>query len=448
MLTRHPFLAAGLLCLELMLSWPAWAQTLDALLASGTLFEDGRSAPGELVLGSVLSNALEEVAAETLMDNREHGFCIAQADDGIDVFAPSSGNQMGISLKCAGRNNAAAGEMHSHPSFSAGIPSTEDFGSMDSSQGAFLVTHPSDGEATAVLLTRTARDLKSLTDADTVISATAVIRVMVLEFMQGSRPAQGKQHDDDFADLYLSAVCQKLNLACYHRAASPGRFARVGPIDDVVSAKFSPDEQRRGLVGVQFLLDWLGGKDFHLPDRARQTVVTSMNAALAQLDTMGPSWWGAVIFTSPHIITNVRFPTEAGPDFIGLAIPPVSNLKIIETGGRALRTFSATEDAINPDAPIAGCIRLGENVTINGGRFNDALFGDISSGSFQHHCFSLRPGSALQLTAREVVSNGFMTTTLVTDGRTSVMKTPLADFCPRSRQTIVFCSRNPSFSVP
>ena len=35
MLTRHPFLAAGLLCLELMLSWPVWAQTLDALLAEG-----------------------------------------------------------------------------------------------------------------------------------------------------------------------------------------------------------------------------------------------------------------------------------------------------------------------------------------------------------------------------------------------------------------------------
>ena len=37
---------------------------------------------------------------------------------------------------------------------------------------------------------------------------------------------------------------------------------------------------------------------------------------------------------------------------------------------------------------------------------------------------------------------------LVTDGRTSVSRTPLADFCPPSRQTIVFCSRKPSFSVP
>ena len=43
---------------------------------------------------------------------------------------------------------------------------------------------------------------------------------------------------------------------------------------------------------------------------------------------------------------------------------------------------------------------------------------------------------------------GFETTTLVTDGRTSVSKTPLADFCPPSRQAIVFCSRKPSFSVP
>jgi hypothetical protein len=468
MLKRQPPLAAGLLCLrfllgfslgfllpaELVLSLPAQAQSLDEMLASGKLPDDARFAPGELTLGPVLSGALEEASAETLLDNREHGFCIARTSTDksadIEVFALSRGNQMGIRLKCGHDDSTASGEMHTHPSFSAGIPSTEDFGSVDPAQSGFLVAHPQDGEATAVLLTRKARDLKSVTDPNTTASSTAVIRVMVLEFMQGARPAQnGKQHDDDFADLYLSAVCEKLNLSCYHRAATPGRFARVGQINDVISAKFNPDEQRRGLIGVQFLLDWLGGKDFHLTDRSLQPGVTSMSAALDQLAAMGSAkWLGAVIFTSPHIITNVRFPTDAGHDFIGLAIPPSGDQKIIETGGKGLRTFSATEDAFDPDAPISRCIRLGEDVTIDGGRFNDALFGDISAGQFQHHCFSLRPGSALQLTASEVVSDGFMTTTLVTDGRTSISKTPLADFCPPSRQTIVFCSRKPSFSVP
>ena len=216
---------------------------------------------------------------------------------------------------------------------------------------------------------------------------------MVLEFMQGARPAKTASS--------MTTICRPLSqrgvpetepVLLSPRRLPPGRFARVGQIDDVIAAKFTPDEQRRGLVGVQFLLDWLGGKDFHLPDRTLQPGVTAMSSALAALDAMGsPNGWGAVIFTSPHIITNVRFPTDAGPDFIGLAIPPVSDLKIIETGGRALRTFSATEDAFDPEAPISRCIRLGENVTINGGRFNDALFGDISQGSFQHHCFSLRP---------------------------------------------------------
>jgi hypothetical protein len=450
MFKRHTPLAVGLLCLGILLS-AAQAQSLDEILASGNLPDDARAAPGELTLGPTLSDALDEASAETLLDNREHGFCIARSGADVDIFAPARGNQMGIRLKCAGDKTNATGEMHTHPSFSAGIPSTEDFGSLDPSQGAFLVTHPLDGEATAVLLTRKARDTKSVIDPNTIASATAVIRVMVLEFMQGARPGQdSKQHDDDFSDLYLSAVCEKLNLSCYHRAATPGRFARVGQIDDVIAAKFAPDEQRRGLVGVQFLLDWLGGKDFHLPDRTLQPGVTAMSNALAELDDMGNSkWLGAVIFTSPHIITNVRFPTDAGPDFLGLAIPPRGDEKIIETGGKGLRTFSATEDAFDPEAPISRCIRLGENVTIDGGRFNDALFGDISQGDFQHHCFSLRRGSALQLTASEVVSDGFMTTTLVTtDGRTSISKTPLADFCPPSRQTIVFCSRKPSFSVP
>ena len=489
MLKRHSPLAAGLLCLRfllgfplgfllpagLMLSFPAVAQSLDEMLVSGKLPDDARFAPGELTLGPVLSGALEEVSAETLSDNREHGFCIAHADDGkagddkidagktasdktgtdINVFALARGEQTGMRLKCGHDASAASGEMHTHPSFSAGIPSAEDFGSIDPGQNAFLVAHPKDGEATAVLVTKKARDLKSIADTDTVTAATAVLRVMVLEFMQGARPAQSaKQHDDDFADLYLSAVCDKLNLSCYHRADTQGRFARVGQIDDVISAKFNPDEQRRGLIGVQFLLDWLGGQDFHLPDsgpqdHALQPGVNSMHAALDQLDAMGRAkWLGAVIFTSPHIITNVRFPTDTGHDFIGLAIPPSGGQKIIEHGGQGLRTFSATEDAINPDAPISRCIRLGEDVTINGGRFSDALFGDISAGQFQHHCFSLRPGSALQLTASEVVSDGFMTTTLVTDGRTSISRTPLADFCPPSRQPIVFCSRKPSFSVP
>ena len=474
MLRRLAPLAAGLLCLPLLLSLPALAQSLDEMLVSGKLPDDARFAPGELTLGPVLSGALEEVSAETLSDNREHGFCIAHADDGkagddkidagktasdktgtdINVFALARGEQTGMRLKCGHDASAASGEMHTHPSFSAGIPSAEEFGSIDPGQNAFLVAHPKDGEATAVLVTKKARDLKSITEPDTVTAATAVLRVMVLEFMQGARPAQSaKQHDDDFADLYLSAVCDKLNLSCYHRADTQGRFARVGQINDVIAAKFNPDEQRRGLVGVQFLLDWLGGQDFHLPDGGPQDLslqpgVTSMRAALDQLDAMGSAkWLGAVIFTSPHIITNVRFPTDTGHDFIGLAIPP-SGQKIIEHGGQGLRTFSATEDAINPDAPISRCIRLGEDVTINGGRFSDALFGDISSGQFQHHCFSLRPGSALQLTASEVVSDGFMTTTLVTDGRTSISRTPLADFCPPSRQPIVFCSRKPSFSVP
>jgi hypothetical protein len=447
LLKRHSPLAVGLLCLGYLLtfSFPGRAQSLDEMLTGSNLPEDARLAPGELTLGPILTNALGEASAETLLDNREHGFCIASGGADVQVFDLSRGNQMGIRLKCA----AAAAEMHTHPSFSAGIPSTEDFGSLDPTQNAFLVSHPSDGEATAVLLTTKARTLKSVADPVAVTSATAVMRVMVLEFMQGARPAQNsKQHDDDFADLYLSAVCEKLNLSCYHRANTAGRFARVGQIDDVISAKFNPDEQRRGLAGVQFLLDWLGGKNFQLPARGQQNVVTSMSTALSALDAVNANWRGAVIFTSPHIITNVRFPTDAGHDFIGLAIPPNGDQKIIETGGKSLRTFSATQDAFDPDAPISRCIRLGEGVTIDGGRFNDALFGDISAGSFQHHCFSLRPGSELQLTASEVVSDGFMTTTLVTDGRTQVMKTPLADFCPPSRQTIVFCSRKPSFSVP
>jgi hypothetical protein len=435
----------------LLLAGPVRAQSLDEFLASATLPDDARSAPGEFSLGPVLSDALGEASAETLMDDREHGFCISRNDDNIEVFAQSLGGTMGIRLKCLGRGNRTVGEMHTHPSSSAGIPSTDDFGALSPGQAGFLVAHPADGEATAILLTRKALALKTLADSENIASASAVIRVMVLEFMQGAGPAKtDKQYDADFADLYVAAVCEKLSLACYHRALYGSSFSRVGEIDDAISAKFSPDEQRRGLVGVQFLLDWLGGKDFHLPDRMQPVSVTSMAAALAMLDAMGPKWWGAVIFTSPHIITNVHFPSKAGNDFVGLAIPPDSDLKILDTGGRELRTFSATEGASDRDAPISSCIRLGENVTIDGGRYADALFGDISEGQFQHHCFSLRQGSDLQLTATEIVSDGYMTTTVVSGGRKSVSRTALADFCPpdNGRQAIVFCSRKPSFSVP
>jgi hypothetical protein len=452
--TRH-FLAArllglGLLSLGLVFAGPVRAQSLDDLLVSGVLPDDARSAPGQLSLGIVLDSALSQVGAETLRDNREHGFCVARNDDHLDIFSYSRGSQMEISLRCAGHANAA-GEMHTHPSFSAGIPSTEDFGGLNPSQTAFVVTHPGDGEATIILLTRQALAAHTLSSTENIAAASAVIRIMALEFMQSARPAEpDQQHDSDFADLYVSAVCQKLALVCYHRAHSGLAFARVGEINDVISVKYSPDEQRRGLMGVQLLLDWLGGEDFHLPGGARPVFVTSMAEGLGELDELGPKWWGAVIFTSPHIITNVRFPSDAGHDFVGLAIPSASDQKIIETGGAGLRTFSATEDAYDPRAPISSCIREGEDVTIKGRRYNDALFGDISSGRFQHHCFSLRQGSALQLTATEIVSDGYMTTTVENGGRKSVSRTALADFCPpdNARQAIMFCSRRPSFTVP
>ena len=107
MFKRHTPLAVGLVCLGLVLPGPLWAQSLDEMLVSGNLPDDARFAPGELTLGPTLSDALEEASAETLLDNREHGFCIAKAGADVDVFALARGNQMGIRLKCG--SNAAAG---------------------------------------------------------------------------------------------------------------------------------------------------------------------------------------------------------------------------------------------------------------------------------------------------------------------------------------------------
>jgi hypothetical protein len=311
---------------------------------------------------------------------------------------------------------------------------------------AFLVVHPADGEATAILITRASLDQRTLVDLKDSASASAVIRVMVQEFLQG---AQEPGKSTDFETLYLGAICGRLAVVCYHRDNWSSKFLKVNDIDGQIRSGYDASHRRQGFMRVQFLLDWLGGRDFHLPDGARPLTISSMKTAIAQLDQLGPQWHGAVMFTSPHVIMNVHFPASTSDNFVGLAIPPASDDKIIEEGGSALRTFSATEDASNSAAAISGCIRLGENVTIGGARYDDALFGDISSGNFQHHCFSLKAGSALQLTADETVADGYMTTTLVNGGDGAAVKTALADFCPPpSREKIVFCTRKPSFSVP
>ena len=356
---------------------------------------------------------------------------------------------MGISLRCENESGVPAlAEMHTHPSFSIGIPSTEDFGGIDPKQLAFVVAHPVDGETTAILMTRAARDQHTLDNPKDVASAAAVMRVMVLEFLEGAEPANAGR-SSNFANLYLSAICGKLELACYHRDTWASKFAKIDGIDGYINTRYDGTARRRGFVRVQLLFDWLGGKDFQLPNLFMPLAIDSMKNAMTQLDLLQPQWKGAVMFTSPHVIMNVQFPATASDNFVGLAIPPDTTGKIVEKGGTALRTFIATADASDPDAAISGCIRLGENVTIDGARYDDALFGDISSGNFQHHCFSLKAGYPLQLTANETVADGYMTTSMINGGEGSAIKTALSDFCPPpSREKIVFCNKKPSFTVP
>jgi hypothetical protein len=357
---------------------------------------------------------------------------------------------MGISLHCDNPGKLpAVAEMHTHPSFSVGIPSTSDFGGIDPHQLAFIVAKPVDGETTAILMTRAARDQHVLDNPKDVASAAAVLRVMVLEFLQGAEP-QSAMRSANFANLYLSALCGKLELACYYRSTWAAKFAKVDGIDGFINTTYDAAARRRGFVRVQLLLDWLGGKDFVLPAAGQTLGVDSMREAMSRIDLLQPQWQGAVMYTSPHVIMNVAFPSTASDNFVGLAIPLDSSTgRIEQKTGIALRTFSATADASDPNAAISGCIRLGENVMIQGGRYDDALFGDIASGSFQHHCFSLKAGSALQLTASETVADGYMTTVL-NGGEGSVIKTALADFCPpaNGREKIIFCNRKPSFTVP
>jgi len=454
---NHNSLIAAVFGLGTCLCFPTSlrAQTLDDLLDSGNLPADARSAPSELALGDGMTSALRVASEETLIDDHEHGFCFAKSDapgdgklaSGIMAFSQSAGGQMGISLHCDDAGNIhPVAEMHTHPSFSAGIPSTWDFSGLDPGQMAFLVVHPVDGEATAILITRASHDQRTLADLKDMASASAVMRVMVQEFLQG---AQEPGKSASFETLYLGAICGRLAVACYYRDNWSFRFLKINDIDRQINAGYDANHRRKGFVRVQLLLDWLGGRDFHLPDVARPLTISSMKTAIAQLDQLGPQWQGAVMFTSPHVIMNVHFPASTSDNFVGLAIPPASDDKIIEEGGSALRTFSATEDASDSAAAISGCIRLGENVTIGGARYDDALFGDISSGNFQHHCFSLKAGSALQLTADETVADGYMTTTLVNGRDGAAVKTALADFCPPlSQEKIVFCTRKPSFSVP
>jgi hypothetical protein len=457
-LNQHSLIAVTIgLGLALPWSAPARAQTVDDILTSGILPADVRSAPVELNLGYGMNSALRVASEETLMDDHEFGFCFAKNEDksdaklgaSIQAESQSWGGSMGISLHCDDEGKLPAiAEMHTHPSFSVGIPSTEDFGGIDPKQLAFVVAHPVDGETTAILMTRAARDQHTLDDPKSVASAAAVMRVMVLEFLEGAEP-QSASRSANFANLYLAAICGKLDLACYHRDTWASKFTKIDGFDGFINTSYDAAARRRGFVRVQFLLDWLGGKDFQMPNLTKPLAIDSMKQAMGQLDLLQPQWQGAVMFTSPHVIMNVQFPADASDNFVGLAIPPDSTGKIVEKGGTALRTFSATEDASDPDAAISGCIRLGENVTIDGARYDDALFGDISSGQFQHHCFSLRAGSALQLTADETVADGYMTTVMSNGGEGSAIKTALADFCPPpSREKIVFCNKKPSFTVP
>ena len=197
---QHSLVAAAVgLGLCLSLSAPARAQTVDDILTSGLLPADPHSAPVELNLGYGMNSALRVASEETLMDDHEFGFCFAMNEgksDGklgasIQAVSQTSGGVMAISLHCddAAKLPAVA-EMHTHPSFSVGIPSTEDFGGIDPKQLAFIVAHPVDGETTAILMTRAARFLYSLDDPKSVASAArGDAQLMVLEFLKGpSRP--------------------------------------------------------------------------------------------------------------------------------------------------------------------------------------------------------------------------------------------------------------------
>ena len=457
MISRHNSLIAGIvgpiLGLCLSLGAPAQAQSLDDILTSGNLPADAHSAPPELLLGYGVNSAVRVASELTLMDDHEHGFCFAKSEGKSDqrlgnailAISQTTGGQMGISLHCDDAGKLPAlGQMHSHPSFSVGLPSVSDFANIDPRQTSFVVVHPVDGETTAILLTRAARDQKTLDNPAAIASASAVMRVMMLEFLQGAQPSADAR-SIAFSPIYLSAICGKLSLACYYRSDWTQKFAKVDGLDGMINTAYDAEARHRGFVRVQLLLDWLGGKEFHMPDEGQPLAVNSMKEALTQLDTLQARWQGAVMFTSPHVIMNVGFPVKASDNFVGLAIPRDTSTKVMERGGTQLRTFNATADASDPKAAISGCIRLGEQVTIAGNRYDDALFGDISSGSFQHHCFSLKAGSGLQLTANETVADGFMTT-MVTGGE--VIKTALADFCPVSADKIVFCNKKPSFIVP
>ena len=460
MILHHNSLIAVVvgLGLSLPLPTPVKAKTLDYILTEGVMPADAHSAPSEISMGYGITAALRVAAAQTLMNDREFGFCFAKSDAKTDVkLGPSlqaqsqfSGGQMGISLHC---DNPAklptVAQMHTHPSFSVGIPSTADFSGIDPGQMAFIVAKPVDGETTAILMTRAARDQNLLGSPKDVSSAAAVVRVMVLEFLQGAEP-QAQIRSANFANLYLAALCGKLELACYYRPTWAAKFTKVDGIDGFINTKYDATARRRGFVRVQLLLDWLSGKGFELPEARQALQVDSMKQAMSRIDLLQPQWQGAVMYTSPHIIMNVQFPSTASENFVGLAIPLDGNTgRIEQKTGLLMRTFSATADASDPNAAISGCIRLGENVTINGGRYDDALFGDIASGDFQHHCFSLKAGSALQLSASETVADGYMTTVLNSGGG-SVIKTALADFCPPAdaRQKIMFCNKKPSFTVP
>jgi hypothetical protein len=457
---HHNSLIAAIIGLVLCLPWsaPSKAQALDDILTAGVMPADAHSAPGEISMGYGITSALRVAAAQTLMNDREFGFCFAKSDAKTDVkLGPSlqaqsqfSGGQMGISLHCDNPNKLpTVAQMHTHPSFSIGIPSTSDFSGIDPAELAFIVAKPVDGETTAILMTRAARDQNLFSNPKDVASAAAVLRVMVLEFMQGAEP-QSATRSVNFAHLYLSTLCGKLELACYYRPTWAQKFSKVDGVDGFINTKYDAAARRRGFVRVQLLLDWLNGKTFELPEAGKPLAVDSMKEAMSWLDLLQRQWQGAVMYTSPHVIMNVQFPSTSSDNFVGLAIPLDGNTgKIEQKTGLAMRTFSATADAADPNAAISGCIRLGENVTINGGRYDDALFGDIASGDFQHHCFSLKAGSALQLSARETVADGYMTTVL-NGGEGSVIKTALADFCPPAdaRQKIMFCNKKPSFTVP
>ena len=96
--------------LGLCLPWsaPSKAQALDDILTAGVIPADAHSAPAEINMGYGITSALRVAAAETLMNDREFGFCFAMSEAKTDVkLGPSLqaqsqffGGQMGISLHC------------------------------------------------------------------------------------------------------------------------------------------------------------------------------------------------------------------------------------------------------------------------------------------------------------------------------------------------------------